>query len=95
MKLDDHTKALIAVGTSVTANCQPCLQSTISMALESGADEQEIAEAIDVGKRVRKGAASKMDTFIADKLSVGASTISSANGCGCGAPVQAMEGKNE
>ena len=95
MKLDDHTKALIAVVASITANCQPCLQSTMSMALENGANEQEIAEAVEVGRRVRKGAASKMDTFLVDKLSDNVPTISTTNGCGCGAPIQAMEGKNE
>ena len=51
------------VGAAIAANCQPCLQSTTTMALESGADEQEIAEAIEVGKMVRQGAASKMDRF--------------------------------
>ena len=63
MKLDNHTLALIAVGASVTANCQPCLERNFSTALRCGADAQEIAEAIDVGKRVRHGAAVKMDQF--------------------------------
>ena len=67
MKLDDRTLRLIAVGASITANCQPCLQINVAQALECGADEQEIEEAIQVGKLVRKGAASKMDAF-ADNL---------------------------
>ena len=54
MKLDDRTLRLIAVGASITANCQPCLQANVTKALEYGADEQEIAEAIEVGKIVRK-----------------------------------------
>jgi AhpD family alkylhydroperoxidase len=85
MKLDDRIRALIAVGASITANCQPCLQSTITMALESGADEQEIAEAIEVGRMVRKGAASKMDKFASSVYNAAAS-FASANdgGCGCG-----------
>ena len=85
MKLDNHIKALIAVGASVTANCQPCLQSTMAMAQESGADEQEIAEAIEVGKRVRKGAASKMDAFAANLTQAVPLAAGSANeGCECG-----------
>jgi len=48
----------------MTANCQPCLETSIAQALECGADEQDVAEAIGVGKMVRKGAASKMDQFI-------------------------------
>jgi AhpD family alkylhydroperoxidase len=96
MKLDDHTRALIAVGASITANCQPCLQSTMRMARESGADEQEIADAIDVGKRVRKGAASKMDAFASGLMSTIFSGVPSENGeCGCEASVSIMEGKNE
>jgi AhpD family alkylhydroperoxidase len=66
MKLDNHMKALIAVGAAVSANCQPCLQKTTAMALENGADEKEVAEAIEVGKRVRHGAATKMDQFVID-----------------------------
>jgi AhpD family alkylhydroperoxidase len=84
MKLDDRTRGLIAVGASITANCQPCLESTIAMALGSGADEQEIAEAIQVGKMVRKGAASKMDNFAAglDQAAPGDGS-STSGGCSC------------
>jgi len=81
MKLDNHMKALIAVGAAVSANCQPCLQKTAVMALENGADETEIAEAIEVGKRVRQGAASKMDQFVIDLSHL---SLSTPNGeCGC------------
>jgi AhpD family alkylhydroperoxidase len=55
MELTSQIQALIAVGAAVSANCQPCLQSTVTMALKSGVSEQEITEAIEVGKRVRKG----------------------------------------
>jgi AhpD family alkylhydroperoxidase len=63
MKLDKRIIRLIAVGASVGANCQPCLQINVTKALECGANGQEIAEAIEVGKMVRQGAASKMDAF--------------------------------
>ena len=66
MSLDKRIKSLIAVGASIAANCQPCLQSTLALARKAGADDQEIAEAIEVGSRVRKGAAAKMDRFSAD-----------------------------
>lgn len=65
MILDPRMLRLIAVGASITANCQPCLQTNVEKALESGANEQEIAEAIWVGTLVRRGAASKMDKFAA------------------------------
>ena len=65
MKLDRRMLHLIAVGASVSANCQPCLQINIDKARECGADESELADAVEVGKMVREGAASKMDAFIA------------------------------
>jgi hypothetical protein len=52
------------------------------MALESGANEWEIAEAIEVGKRVRKGAASKMDKF-ASELNFAAPTSVAMTDSGC------------
>ena len=63
MAIDNKTKELIAVGASITANCQPCLQYHKNKALEFGADAGEIAEAIETGKQVRKGAADQMDEF--------------------------------
>lgn len=65
MKLDSRIRDLIAVGASVTANCRPCLQYHSAKALESGAGADEVAEAIDVGKTVRSGAASGFDKFAA------------------------------
>jgi AhpD family alkylhydroperoxidase len=84
MRLDKQTLELIAVGASVAANCQPCLEHNIDKALEYGADSQQIAEAIEVGKRVRQGAASKMDKF-AISLNYAAPSLASATdgGCGC------------
>jgi AhpD family alkylhydroperoxidase len=70
------------VGAAVSANCQPCLQSTVALALESGANEREIAEAIEVGKRIRRGAASKMDKF-AFELQSAAPAPAAEAGCGC------------
>lgn len=83
--MDNRIKELIAVGASVTANCQPCFQYHIGKAKEHGADEQEISEAILAAKMVRKGAMSKMDQFIASaagdaEVAPGASE----KGCGCG-----------
>ena len=84
MKLDERVKRLIAVGASISANCQPCLQTNVAKALENGADEQEIAEAIEIGKMVRQGAASKMDRF-ASSLNDAAASVTNPtdNRCGC------------
>ena len=64
MGLDYKVKELIAIGASITANCQPCLEYHRSKAKEAGANEKEITEAIAIGKMVRKGSSSKMDKFI-------------------------------
>jgi len=84
MKLDNRTIRLIAVGASITANCQPCLDINLTEALKNGADEQEVAEAIAIGKLVRKGAASKMDKFAAG-LADSAPFVAGAadGGCDC------------
>jgi Carboxymuconolactone decarboxylase family len=63
MKLDDHTRRLIAIGASISANCQPCLQINLTKALSEGISGDQILDAIEVGRLVRQGAASKMDMF--------------------------------
>lgn len=63
MEWNDRIKELVAVGASITANCQPCLQYHADKALQSGATPQEIEASIGVGKQVRKGASAKMDEF--------------------------------
>jgi AhpD family alkylhydroperoxidase len=86
MRLDKQTLELIAVGASVAANCQPCLEHNVDMALEYGADSQQIAEAIEVGKRVRQGAASKLDKFaISLNYAAPSPARAPAGGCECGA----------
>ncbi len=84
MSLDNRIKALVAVGAAVSANCQPCLESALGLARESGAEAPDMAEAIEVGKMVRRGAASKMDKFagslsLAEPLAAGPAPA----GCGC------------
>jgi AhpD family alkylhydroperoxidase len=75
MQLDERTMRLIAAGASITANCQPCLQTSIAKALENSCNEVEIAETIWVSKMVLKGAASKMDAFAANLNQAVPSTI--------------------
>jgi len=96
MKLNDHTQALIAVGASFAANCRPCLQSTMAMARECGVDDQEIAEALEVAKYIRNGAAAKMDLIAMDLIPTAFSGAQAADdGCGCNPPIPQKEGKNE
>ena len=94
MKLDQRTIRLIAIGAAMGANCQSCLEANSAKALESGALEQEIAEAIQIGKMVRSCAASRMDE-IATRLSESGPypvSLSKNSECGCEASLQANTG---
>lgn len=87
MKLDNRIGELIAVGASITASCQPCLQHHVKKALENGADEQEITDAIEIGKMVRKGASAKMDKFVSELNFAVPSPVAIADGgCECSHP---------
>ncbi len=80
--MDVRVEELIAIGASITANCKPCLEYHVAKARENGASDQEIAEAVAVGKMVRKGAASKMDQFTATVLAdADAGEKASEGGC--------------
>ena len=59
--MENKIKILIAVGASVTANCQPCLKTAVSQAQSIGLEKKEILEAIQIGRLVRRGATGKMD----------------------------------
>lgn len=82
MKLDNRTKELIAVGTSVGANCYPCLGWYVSQAREQGIPDDEIAEAIQIGKMVRMGSYGKMDKLASELLGQ-VPCKPDEPGCGC------------
>ena len=82
MKLDSRTKELIAVGTSVGANCLSCLECLVGKAREQGIPDDEIAEAIDVGKMVRQGAHGKMDKLASELLGHAPCNPTTVS-CGC------------
>lgn len=85
MNLDNQMKALISIGASIGANCQPCLQYHVGHAKEIGISEQDIQVAIRVGQMVRKGAANKMDQYVvALRENPSTSTRLEGSGCGCG-----------
>jgi AhpD family alkylhydroperoxidase len=64
MNMDDQTKELIAIGSSVAANCHPCIRFHLKKAQDLGLDPASIAQAIQVGQKVRQGAASEMDSLL-------------------------------
>lgn len=84
MVFDCKFTELIAIGASISASCQPCLDYHVNKAKESGASEQEISAAINIGKTVRKGAAFKMDEYAAAlQGKPSANCCSTANMCNC------------
>lgn len=50
--MNNRTKLLIAIGATVTANCQPCLEHLIGEAKDIGAEKKEILEAIAVMRKL-------------------------------------------
>jgi alkylhydroperoxidase/carboxymuconolactone decarboxylase family protein YurZ len=86
--LDRRIARLIAVGASVAANCQPCLETVMAKARQEQIKEKDIIEAIEIGKLVRHCAASQMDEFalsIAGAETVRSSQSSQNGACGCAA----------
>jgi len=86
-KLDRKALELVAVGVPLALNCKECLEYHARAAMRSGADEQEIAEAVKVGMMVRAGAASIMDQFVVQKATLAGCDQfgeQAADRCGCG-----------
>ncbi len=89
LKLDDKTMELIAVGASITAGCQSCLEYHAGKAMQNGATEDEVVQAIAVAKMVRGGGAKEMDRFVDDFVDLAATAGGRASapepsGCDCG-----------
>ena len=61
---DEKITELIAIGASISANCHPCIKFHAAKARELKIDEEEIQQAIEVGRMVRKGAGGQMDELI-------------------------------
>jgi AhpD family alkylhydroperoxidase len=61
--MNEKVKLLIAVGASITANCQPCLKTAVAQAKAVGIEDRDVHEAIAIGRMVRRGATGKMDKF--------------------------------
>lgn len=82
--MDTKTKELIAVGASISAHCQPCLEHYFAKARDAGASEDEILEAVLVGKLVNKGATAQMNKFVSNLVERGDTvSMTTNNGCGC------------
>jgi AhpD family alkylhydroperoxidase len=54
-RLSKLQKEMIAIGISIVQNCESCMEWHISQALNDGATEDEILEAIEVGIEMSGG----------------------------------------
>ncbi|MBA2133950.1 carboxymuconolactone decarboxylase family protein [Capillibacterium thermochitinicola] len=61
--LEKKYKELIAIGISIIMNCESCLEWHIKQALDSGATEEQIIEAIEVGIEMGGGPATVSSRF--------------------------------
>jgi AhpD family alkylhydroperoxidase len=62
-ELPKKHKELIAVGISVVINCESCMQWHIEQAVQAGAHEKEVLEAIEVGIEMGGGPATVSARF--------------------------------
>ena len=75
MTFDARLTELVALGAATAANCAACLEHHVGKAREIGLPPEEIEAALEVGRRVRQGAAGALDR-VAARLEVTASQAS-------------------
>ena len=66
--LDRKTKELIAIGASLTAKCQGCLEGHIKKALKFGATREEISESICIALGVNAAAVVDLTDIAAENM---------------------------
>lgn len=81
--LDPKTKELVAIGASVVANCQPCLDYHVKEARKAGASDTEMADAVGMARMVRKTVTEKMDKYADAKVGGRAPEQNAPSAC-CG-----------
>jgi len=65
MTFDARVTELIALGAATAANCAACLEHHVGKATEIGLPAEEVEAALEVGRRVRQGAAGALDRVAA------------------------------
>ncbi len=61
--MNEIAKELIAIVVSLAAHCQPCMAFHVNKPRKLGIIDNEIDEAIAVGRMIQMGAMSAMDKF--------------------------------
>jgi AhpD family alkylhydroperoxidase len=84
MTFDTRTTELIAIGASVAANCQSCAEYHLAKAAEYGIEQNELMQAVEVGRMVRKGAAANVDRAVDRLLRLDAANAATRDRPGAG-----------
>lgn len=66
--LDRKTKELVAIGASLTAKCQGCIEGHIRKALKFGATREEISETIAIAIGVNAAAVVDLTDIAAESM---------------------------
>ncbi len=66
--LDRKTKELVAIGASLTAKCQGCIEGHLRKALKYGATREEISEAIAIAMGVNAAAVVDLTDLAAENM---------------------------
>jgi AhpD family alkylhydroperoxidase len=61
--LEKKFKEMIAIGISIAVNCESCMQWHVREALNAGATEEQVLEAIEVGMEMGGGPATVSSRF--------------------------------
>ena len=56
--ITEKNQELIALGASIAAQCEPCLKHHVAKARELGLGEEDIQQAIEIGRMVKLAATS-------------------------------------
>jgi AhpD family alkylhydroperoxidase len=68
--LDRKTKELVAIGASLAAKCQGCLEGHIRKALKFGASREEVSEAIAIAIGVNAAAIVDLTDIAAENMNL-------------------------
>ncbi len=66
--MDERMKELVAMGASAAVNCRPCLEHHLAKCDELGVPRDEVAQAVEVGKMVNRGAANATRKYVDELL---------------------------
>jgi len=76
LEITDQVRELIALGAAIGANCEPCLKYHTKKAREVGLTDEQMREAIAVGRMIKEASASNIYTLAASLVPEEAQTSS-------------------